>query len=82
MKNDITAVRNLLIETAERLLNPEEGETLDVAKAKAIAQLGKVLVESAKAEANFLAVAEKAGHRVKGTGFIGKSPADALPDGK
>ncbi len=70
MKNNIVAVRNLLIEGMEGLLNPEENETFDVEKAKALADLGKVVVESAKAEVLYLKNADKAGLKVQGSGFI------------
>lgn len=70
MKNNITAVRNLMIEAMERLLNPEEGDTFDVPTAKAIAELGKVVVESAKTEVLYIKNAEKAGLTVQGSGFI------------
>jgi hypothetical protein len=70
MKNNIEAVRNLMIEGMERLLNPEEGDTFDVEKAKALAGLGKVVIESAKVEVAALQVAEKFGSKIQGTGFI------------
>lgn len=70
MKNDITAVRNLMIEGMERLLNPEEGDQFDVEKAEALAKLGKVIVDSAKTEVAFLKVATTAGAKVRPTGFI------------
>lgn len=70
MKNDITAVRNLLIEGMERLLNPEEKDSFTIDKAKALAQIGAVVVESAKAEALFLAKANYDGVLAEGTGFM------------
>lgn len=70
MKNDITAVRNLLIQGMEELLNPEPESTFDVNKAKALASLGKVLIESAKAETAAIQSAARQGIDVKGTGFF------------
>lgn len=70
MKNNIVAVRNLAIEAMERLLNPEENDSFNVEKAKAIAELAAVCVESAKAEVLFIKVADQAGLKVNGTGFI------------
>lgn len=78
MKNDITAVRNLMIEAMERLLRPEEGDTFGIEEAKAVATLGKVLVESAKAEVAFMKVAEDMGATVVGTGFIEPSTPKQL----
>ena len=79
MKNDLTAVRNLLIEGMERLLNPEEGDTFNVDKAKALAQIGSVLVESAKAEVKFIEHAERAGMKLQGSSFLQNT--NALGDG-
>lgn len=70
MRNDISSVRNLLIEGMERLLNPEEGDSFDIDKAKAMAELGDVVVKSAIAEVHFLKVANQAGARVQPTGFF------------
>ncbi len=70
MKNDITAVRNLMIAQMEKLVNPEEGETPDIETAKAVASLGKVLVESAKAEVLYIRTMQSEGIQIKGTGFI------------
>jgi hypothetical protein len=70
MKNDITAVRNLMIAQMEKLVNPEEGETPDIETAKAVASLGKVLVESAKAEVLYIRTMHSEGIQIKGTGFI------------
>lgn len=70
MKNDITAVRNLLIQTMEELINPEPESTMDVPKAQAIAQLGKVLIESAKAETAMIRESARQGIQAQGTGFF------------
>lgn len=74
MKNRITDVRNHLIAAMEGLL--DQDNPLDVDRARAVAEVGKVLVDSAKAEVAFLSVmgAERS------TGFIDVTPeAPALP---
>ena len=70
MKNKINDVRDIMIRTMEELLNPEEGSTMDTDKAKAIAELGKVVVDSAKAEVMFMRL-----NGGVGTGFF---PTDEL----
>jgi hypothetical protein len=50
-KNKIEDLRNLMFETIERLMDDDDG--MDVQKAKAIADVGKVIVESAKVEVDF-----------------------------
>jgi hypothetical protein len=52
MKNKLTDVRNLLIEAMEGLNDPESGMTIE--KAKAMADIGQVLVNSAKVEVDFI----------------------------
>lgn len=47
-KNKIGDLRNLMMETIERLLDPED--SMDAKKAVAISQLGSVIVNSAKIE--------------------------------
>ena len=52
MKNKMQDVRNLMIQQMEQLVNPEQEVTeMDIRVAKEVANLGKALVESAKAEA-------------------------------
>lgn len=58
-KNKIGDLRNLLFETMERLMDDDD-ESMTVEKAKAVADVGKVIVESAKAETQFV-------HAVKNT---------------
>lgn len=81
MKNDITAVRNLMIAQMEKLVNPEEGESPDIETARAVAQLGKVLVESAKAEVLYIRTMAAEGRMLTGTGFIKDEPK-TLDSGK
>lgn len=82
MKNDITAVRNLLIEGMERILNPEKGDKFGVEEAHALAEMGKVLIESAKAEVAFVNVAQKAGAKVTPTNFLHHSKSLEISEGK
>lgn len=55
MKNKMTDVRDHLIEQLERLkdVDPAELEN-EIARAKAIGQIGSVLIESAKVECQYL----------------------------
>lgn len=63
MKNKIQDLRNHLFETLERL--KDEEDPMDIDRALAIAEVGKVIVDSAKAEAAFL----KKVNKRSGTGF-------------
>jgi hypothetical protein len=55
MKNKIEDLRNHMFEALERLKDAETPEELqkELDKSKAIAELGKVLVDTAKAEVDF-----------------------------
>lgn len=69
MKNKMTDVRNILIAQLERLNDDElQGEALkaELEKAEQMANIGKVLVESAKVEVIFLKVTGG----TEGTGFM------------
>lgn len=68
MKNKIDDLRNHLFETLEALKDDEKPMDLD--RARTIADVAKVLVESAKVEVDFLKVTGA----VRSTGF--------LPDGE
>lgn len=50
MKNKISDLRNHLFDTIERLKDPEENDSMTIEKALAIAEIGKVIVDSAKTE--------------------------------
>lgn len=50
-RNKITDLRNHLFEAIENLLDPDS--SMDVEKAQTIAQLGQVIVNSAKVELQF-----------------------------
>lgn len=67
MRNKIDDLRNHLFETLEALKDKEEPMDLD--RARAVAEVAKVIVESAKVEVAFLKVTGA----VRSTGF--------LPDG-
>lgn len=67
MKNKIDDLRNHLFETLEAL--KDEEKPMELARARAIADVARVIVESAKVEVNFLSVTGA----VQSTGF--------LPDG-
>lgn len=47
-KNKISDLRNLMMETIERLIDPDD--VMDAKKAVAISQLGNVIINSAKVE--------------------------------
>lgn len=64
MKNKIEDLRNHLFATMESLMDPEN--PMEINRAKAIADVGQVIVNSVKMEIDFL----KATDRTQGTGFI------------
>ena len=64
MKNKIVDLRDHLFATLEALRDPDKPMELD--RAKAIADVGKVIVDSAKVEAEFVKVLG----RNSGTGFV------------
>ncbi len=77
-RNKITDLRNILFETMETLLDPDS--KVDVEKAKTIASLAQVAINSAKVELEF---AQMVGS--KGTGFIpidGGEEPKSLPEGE
>jgi len=71
MKNKLTDLRNHLFATLEGLLDEEKPMDLD--RAKAVAEVGQVLINSAKVEVGFMRIAQNS----NGTGFI----APALTNG-
>lgn len=64
MKNKIADLRNHLFATLEAL--QDEEKPMDLDRARAIAEVGSVIVESAKAEVMFL----RATDNVQGSGFF------------
>lgn len=77
MKNKITDLRNHLFETIESLKDAEK--PMEIERAKAIADVAQVIVNSAKVEVDFLRMQGE--YENSGTGFIEESPMDALPNG-
>ena len=65
MKNKMTDLRNHLFVALEALQDKED--PMDIDRAKAIADIGKVLVDSAKVEVMFINAMDG---DVRGTGFI------------
>lgn len=72
MKNKITDLRNHLFACIESLLDEEE--PMETERARAVADVASVIIESAKAEIQFLKVTGQ--H--KGTGFIQEPETKAL----
>lgn len=72
MKNKIDDLRNHLFEQLERLRETDDPKEIE--RAKAVADIGRVLVDSAKAEVQFI---QATGAR-SGTGFV-PLPADDAP---
>jgi hypothetical protein len=70
MKNKLSDLRNHLFETIERLKDGDKAMPLE--KAKAIADVAQVIINSAKVEVDYL----KATDQVQGTGFMDRP---ALP---
>jgi hypothetical protein len=73
MKNKIDDLRNHLFETLEAL--KDEENPMDLDRARAIADVAKVLVESAKVEVAFLRVTGAA----RSTDFLPDGSGDAVP---
>ena len=73
MKNKIEDLRNHVFETIELLL--DEDSTMDVSKARAIASLAQVVVNSAKIEVDFI----KATSVNRSTGFFPKEQLQIEP---
>lgn len=69
-RNKIGDLRDHLFETLEAL--KDKDEPMDITRAKAIADVAKVIVESAKVEVDFV----RATNGLSGTGFI---PDDIAP---
>ncbi len=73
-KNKLVDLRDHIFATIEALQDPESG--MDVSKAKAIAELGKVVIESAKVEVDFINAVGGLG-----TGFIDGGENDRRIEG-
>lgn len=72
-KNKIEDLRNHLFETLEAL--KDEDKPMDIKRAKAVADVARVIVESAKVEVEFL----KASGERSGSGFMPVLAEDAAP---
>ncbi len=72
-KNKITDLRDHLFETLEALRDDEK--PMDIARAKAVADVAKTIIESAKVEVNYLKVTGG----LSGTGFIPEEEEKRLP---
>ena len=76
----MTDVRNLMISAMEQLVNPDSSlpvaEQMTEAKAKEVANLGKVLVESAKAEMMYVKAINAS---QSPTDFVGNMQSEELP---
>ncbi|MBP9032545.1 MAG: hypothetical protein KBG29_01540 [Pseudomonadales bacterium] len=78
MKNGMVDLRNHLFATLEGLLDPDSPMALD--RAKTVADVAQVLVNSAKVEAEFLrTVGDLTGAELTGTGFIPAIGHEELP---
>lgn len=70
MKNKVEDLRNHLFETIERLL--DQDDPLEIERAKAIAQVGSVIVESAKVEVKAMELLDAGGSKFLQIGQEGK----------
>lgn len=68
MKNKIEDLRNHLFATIEALLDPDK--PMDIDRARAVSDVAKTVIDSAKVEVDFL----KATNAVGGSGFIPYEP--------
>lgn len=75
MKNKIEDLRNHLFATLEALQDKEE--PMELARAKAIADVAQTIINSAKVEVDFI---KQVGGKVI-TGFIPEEPREPLPRG-
>lgn len=73
MKNKIEDLRNHLFATLEAL--QDEDKPMDLDRAKVIADVAQVIVNSAKVECDYLKVTEQR----DGTGFFPLEPAVPVP---
>jgi hypothetical protein len=73
MKNKIDDLRNHLFETLEAL--KDEDKPMELARAKAIADVSRVIVDSAKVEVDFLRVTGG----LRSTGFLPEEAEAATP---
>jgi GMP synthase-like glutamine amidotransferase len=72
-RNRIDDLRNHLFETLEAL--KDKDEPMDLDRAKAVAEVAKVLIETAKVEVDFMRVTNS----TNGTGFLPDANEEAKP---
>tara|TARA_R110000868_G_C10760296_1_gene753877 strand:+ start:700 stop:942 length:243 start_codon:yes stop_codon:yes gene_type:complete len=68
-KNKITDLRNHLFEIIE-MLKDEEANSMTIEKAKAIADISQVIINTAKLEIQFIQTTDQMEGMFKTTGFI------------
>lgn len=68
-KNKITDLRDHLFETIE-MLKDDENKTMSIDKAKAIAEVSQVIINTAKLEIEFIRATDQMEGMYKTTGFI------------
>jgi hypothetical protein len=76
MKNKIDDLRNHLFETLEAL--KDDDKPMELARARAIADVARVVVESAKVEVDFLKVTGG----LRSTGFLPEDAGEEAPGPK
>jgi hypothetical protein len=76
VRNKIDDLRNHLFETLEALKDDEKPMDLD--RARAVAEVAKVIVDSAKVEVDFLKVTGAA----RSTGFLPDGEEETVPAGR
>lgn len=68
-KNKITDLRDHLFETIE-MLKDDENKSMSIDKAKAIAEVSQVIINTAKLEIDFIRATDQMDGMYKTTGFI------------
>ena len=76
MKNKITDLRNHLFATLEALQDPDN--PMDIDRARAVADVGQVIVNSVKVEVDFIRAISDAPLNVATTGFIAAPESEPL----
>jgi hypothetical protein len=74
MKNKITDLRNHLFATIEGLMDEEN--PMDIDRAKAVAEVASVIVQSAKIEVDFI---RATGGEMPASNFLGQDEVKRLP---
>jgi hypothetical protein len=80
MKNTMQDLRDHLFMTLEDLTAPDAKRTMPIERAKAIAEVAQVLINSAKAETEFLRVAAEVKITPRGQFFPALEPIEHTPD--